>query len=192
MIGPTAEVIRAYYTRGQEQRRIGANDNDSGVMITQVTLYDENGPGVEFGSGGKLYITVEARARTCHDDMSVVIQIVDDNQYPIFETCTHHLSGRAITLDSGQTLKCTFEVELSLADGTFHVNAYLHRYVTNRCYDRWIAAATFFVASASEAHGVVRLWPRLADCHVEATCQAQTAGRLGMVRSQRAKSLPKD
>jgi len=176
MIGPTAEVIRTYYKRGQEQRVIGADGNDSGVMITQVTLHDENGPGVEFDSGGKLNITVAAHARTRHDDVSVVIQIVDDNQYPIFDTCTQRLGAEAITLDSDQTLKCTFEVELSLAEGTFHVNASLHRYVTNRSYDRWIAAATFFVRSASEGRGIVTLHPRLAECRVSTSSDLEIAG----------------
>jgi homopolymeric O-antigen transport system ATP-binding protein len=172
MIGPTKEVIRTYYTRGQQQRATGTNGSDRGVMITQVTLHDEKGPGVKFDSGGKLCITVEARARTPHDNVSVVVQIVDDNQYPIFETCTNHLGAGVIMLDSDQTLKCTFEVEMSLAEGTFHVNAYLYHYVTNRAYDRWIAAATFFVAGAPEARGIVRLYPRLTECQVRANGQA--------------------
>lgn len=167
MIGPTTEVIKTYYERGQQQRVNGAAYENSGVAITQVTTHDGKGSRVEFDSGGKLYITVEARAQTPHDDMSVVIAIVDDNQYLVFDTCTQRLGVGAITLDSNQTLKCTFELDLCLAEGAFHVNAFLHRYVTDRAYDRWLAAATFFVVGTPEVRGVVTLHPKLKACHVE-------------------------
>jgi len=177
MIGLTAEVIKAYYKRGQQQRANDAVRKDSGVAITQVTVHDDNGPRVEFDSGGKLYITVEARARSRHADMSVVIAVVDNNQYLVFDTCTQRLGTGAITLDSDQILKCTFELDLSLAQGTFHVHAYLHRYVTNQPYDSWLSAATFFVTGAPEARGLVTLHPRLTQCRVDAVSNWNTPSR---------------
>ena len=98
--------------------------------------------------------------------MSVVIQIVDDYQYPVFDTCTQRLGAGSITLDRDQTLKCTFELDLNLGEGTFHVNAFLHRYVTDRAYDKWLSAATFFVTGAPGERGIVTLHPRLAACTV--------------------------
>jgi homopolymeric O-antigen transport system ATP-binding protein len=166
LVGGTAEVIRTYYERGQERRVISPDDKKRDVMITKVTVHDENGPGVEFQSGGKLFITVEAGAHTLQHEVSVVIQIIDDNQYPIFDTCTQRLGAGPITLEAGQTLKCTFRLDLSLTEGSFHVSAYLHRYVTSITYDRWIAAATFFVTGAPEARGLVTLYPRLTECRV--------------------------
>ena len=178
MIGPTAEVIRAYYKRGQQQRANGADSVEVGVWIRQVTVHDENGARVEFESGGKLYITVEAEARTRHEDMSVVIQITDHNQYPLFDTCTQRLGAGAISLDQDQTLKCTFELDLCLAEGTFHVNAYLHRYVTNRAYDSWLSAATFFVTGAPEVRGIVTLHPKLAAYDIAASAKKEVSTRL--------------
>lgn len=166
MIGPTPEVIRTYYKRGQQQRANGANGEDRDILITQVTVHDDNGPRVEFASGSKLYITVEARAWIRHDDLSVVIEIVDNHQYPVFDTCTQRLGAEAFTLHRNQTLRCTFELDLSLAEGTFHVNAYLHRYVTSRAYDQWLTAATFFVTGTPEVRGLVTLHPRLTECRV--------------------------
>ena len=163
MVGPTDDVIRTYFRRGQQQRVV---DADSGVLLTRVITHDHRGPRVEFDSGGKLRVTVEARARTRHHDMSVVIQIVDDHQYPVFETCTQRLGADAITLDPDQTLQCTFELDLNLGEGTFHINALLHRYVTNGAYDRWLAAATFFVTGTPGERGIVTLHPRLAACTV--------------------------
>jgi len=165
MVGPTDDVIRMYFRRGQQRRVV---DADSGVLLTDVITHDDSGPRVEFNSGGKLRITVEARARTRHPEMSVVIQIVDDHQYPVYETCTQRLGAGAITLDRDQELECTFELDLNLAEGTFHINALLQRYVTNRAYDRWLCAATFFVTGAPGERGITTLRPRLAACTVTA------------------------
>jgi lipopolysaccharide transport system ATP-binding protein len=163
MIGPTAEVITAYFGRGQQPRML---DPEKGIRITRVTVHDGSGSGVEFQSGGKLYVTVEAHARTRHEDMSVVIGIADEHQYPLFDTCTQRLDAGPIDVDRDETLTCTFELDVTLAEGTFHVSAFLHRYVTNRPYDRWLSAATFFVKGAPEVRGLVNLQPRLAACHV--------------------------
>jgi homopolymeric O-antigen transport system ATP-binding protein len=175
MIGPTAEVISTYFSRGQQQRAV---DADRGIVITKVTTHDSCSPCVEFESDSKLHITVEACARTRHNDMSVVIQIVDDHQYPVFDTCTQRLGAGPITLDDDQTLTCTFELDLSLAQGTFHVNAFLHRYVTNQAYDCWLSAATFFVTGAPEVRGLVTLHPRLMVCEVKDSCPEITRDRV--------------
>jgi homopolymeric O-antigen transport system ATP-binding protein len=158
MIDRTEEVIKTYYKSGQERRHVGP---DPDISISSVSVHDGNRSGVEFESGGKFYITVEAHARTPHDDLSVVIAIVDDHQYPVFDTCSARLGAGSITLGRNETLKCTFELDLSLAAGTFHVNAFLYRYVTQKNYDRWLSAATFFVTGTPEVRGVVTLHPRL-------------------------------
>jgi len=174
LVGPTEEVIGDYYRRGQQQRLSPANSVDRGLWITQVKVHGKNGPGVEFQSGDKLYITVEANAWNRYEDMSVVIAVVDKNQYLVFDTCTQRLGTGAITLDRDQTLRCTFELDLNLTEGTFHVHAYLHRYVTDRAYDSWLSAATFFVTGAPEARGVVTLHPRLTECNVGKTSRLET------------------
>jgi len=180
MVGSTDEVIMAYYRAGQKDR---AADAERGVLITEVTTHDESGPRVEFETGSTLGITVHARARTRHDDMTLVIQIVDENQYPVFDTCTQRLGGGAITLDGEQTLKCTFELDLNLAGGMFYVNAYLHRYLTDLPYDAWSCAATFFVKGPVEARGIVALHPRLVERHVSAAAS-------GVLHSRRDDSSP--
>jgi hypothetical protein len=99
---------------------------------------------------------------------------MDQNQYPLFDTGTTRLGKGEITLEPDQRLTCTFELELCLAQGTFHVNAYLHRYVTSRHYDHWDGAATFFVTGAPEARGAVTLYPKLAECRVDDCTYAST------------------
>jgi hypothetical protein len=124
-------------------------------------------------------ITVEATARTRHEDMSVVIQIVDDNQYPVFDTCTQRLGAGPVTLTAGDTLTCTFRVQLRLAQGTFHVNAFLYRYVTSHQIDRWLSAATFFMAETPIVRGVANLTPSL--IHFEKTASVGLQSTLDSV-----------
>ena len=163
MIGPTEEVIHTYYERGQQARPIEA---DRGVAITEVVAHDETGRRVEIDSDSKLCITARARANTRHEDMTLVIQIVDEHQYAIFDTCTQRLGAGALTLDAGETLEVTFELDLALGEGTYHVNAFLHRYLTDRRFDSVSHAATFFVTGAHELRGVANLHPRLTMCKI--------------------------
>lgn len=159
-IGPTGEVLKAYLDAG-ERRDHGSSSDPA---IDRVEVGDRHGPRVEFQSDGTLRITVDASAQSRHEDLSVVVQIVDDQQFPLFDTCTQRLGAGPLTLEPDKTLTCTFEVDLSLAEGTYHVNAFLHRYVTNQPADRWLGAATFFVSETAHVRGVVNLHPRLLAC----------------------------
>ena len=158
-MGPSHEVIKAYLTRGHGAR--ATEDRD--ISITEVSLGPER-TRVEFQADEVLEITIAAAARTPHEDISVVVQIVDDHQYPVFDTCTQRLGAGPLALEAGETLRCTFRMQLRLADGTYHVSAYLHRYVTDQAYERWSAAATFFVAGTPTVRGVANLVPTLTLC----------------------------
>src|SRR5437773_4140393 len=114
-IGPSNEVIRTYLGRSHEARAL---EPDRDIRITAVSLGAEGDRRVEFKSDEQLEITVEATARSRHDDFSVVVQIVDDNQYPVFDTCTQRLGAGPISLDADNTLRCTFQLQLHLGEGT--------------------------------------------------------------------------
>jgi lipopolysaccharide transport system ATP-binding protein len=163
MLGPTSEVLKKYLGSGEERRAIDAGRT---LEITRVEILNHTGPSVEFTSGDRQWITVEARALQRHDDVSVVVQILDDRNYPLFDTCSDRLGRPPMTIEAGQRISCTFELDLGLAEGTFHVDAYLYRYTTNQPYDRWSAAATFFVAGPPAVRGPVNLHPRLTACEI--------------------------
>jgi len=163
MLGPTAEVLKKYLSGGQDRRAL---DPGRELEITSVALHGSAGPTLQYSSGDRIWVTIEARAMTRHNDISVVVQIVDDRNYPLFDTCIDRLGYGVVTLEAGQRIKCTFELDVALAEGTFHVNAWLYRYTTDRPYDRWATAATFFVAGTPAVHGPVDLRPRLVDCQI--------------------------
>lgn len=187
-IGPSNEVIRTYLGRSHDARAL---EPDRDIRITAVSLGVNGDRRVEFRSDERLEITVEATARSRHDDFSVVVQIVDDNQYPVFDTCTQRLGAGPISLDAGNTLRCTFQLQLHLGEGTYHVNAYLHRYVTNRAYERWLSAATFFVAGTPTVRGVAHLEPTLLACETRVP-EYSTSDALdtAVLLSESERSLP--
>ena len=80
-----------------------------------------------------------------------------------------------LALDAGETMHCTFKVQLRLAQGTYHVNAYLHRYVTDQPYERWLHAATFFVGGTPTVRGVAHLAPSLVHCEKQSLVGPLTA-----------------
>jgi lipopolysaccharide transport system ATP-binding protein len=171
-IGPSAEVIKSYLALGHRTR---SPEPEAPIRITSVALGPPGSTRVTFASEEFLDITVEATAQVPHGDMSVVIEIVDDNQYTVFDTCTQRLGRGALALAAGETLRCTFRVHLRLAEGSYHVHADLHRYVTDRPFDRWLSAATFFVAGTPTVRGVANLSPSLIRCETTAHADSVAA-----------------
>src|SRR5437899_2981400 len=137
--------------RGEAFDIIGANGAGESTILKLLTGIMRPTKG-SIHVGGRISALIEVSAGFHQDltgreniylEMSVVIQIVDDHQYPVYETCTQRLGAGAITLDRDQELECTFELDLNLGEGTFRINASsLQRYVTNRAYDRWLCPAT--------------------------------------------------
>jgi ABC-type polysaccharide/polyol phosphate transport system ATPase subunit len=160
-IGPSREVVQIYMDRGQLARTV---ESDRGIRITSVSVGRAGVPESAFETDDYMEITVQAQARTPHNDMSVVVAIADDNQYMVFDTCTQRLGAGPLALGADEMLTVTFRVHLRLAEGTYHINAYLHRYVTNRAFDRWPRAKTFFVRGTPKIRGVANLTPTLLRC----------------------------
>ena len=179
MIGATQEVINAYYDRGQQHRTSSSNAAGKDAVITKVIVHDSSHPRMEFQSGDRLFVSVEARAQGPCEDMSIVIAIVDDHQYLVFDTCTQRLDANPITLGAGDTVTCTFEMNAQLVEGTFHVHAYLHRYVTDLPYDSWRSAATFFIKGTPQARGVAMLNPKLVKYEVISDGNSDHARKAG-------------
>jgi lipopolysaccharide transport system ATP-binding protein len=161
--GPTDEIIRQYIGRAQDQR----SHEDTSVRIDRIAVRRSNGPTSKFESGEKAYIDVTVSARQRTDDVSIVVQLVNNDFYPIFDTCNARLKGgQSVSLEAGEQLDCTFELDMHLAAGTYHVNAYAHEYTSDRPFSTWRSAASFFVGETRLVKGNVNLYPRLERCEI--------------------------
>jgi lipopolysaccharide transport system ATP-binding protein len=156
--GPTNDVIRQYVGRAQDQR----SGEGTQVVIRDVTLRRSAGVSTKFEPGEKLYVDVKVAAQQRVTNLSIVIQVVDNNFYSVFDTCTARLNGGVTaSLEAGEQLDCSFELDMHLAAGTYHVNVYAHEYVVEFPFSTWRSAASFFVGETRFVKGAANLYPRL-------------------------------
>jgi hypothetical protein len=158
--GPTDSVIREYLERAQGSRP----EDGAKVQIKKVTVRRAQGGSGQFAAGDVAFVDVVIAAREDVDNATIVIQIVDDNFYPIFDTDTARLSGNVSSLRAGEELEATFALDLHLAAGSYHITVFAHQYVTDRAFSTWRSAATFFVGETRTVKGRANLYPTLTRC----------------------------
>jgi len=159
--GPTAGVIQAYLDR--ERAKLDAV-RDSDVTVKSVTLRGTEGRVVHFKPGDKAWIDVTFFANRPCENMAVVLSVLDEGLSEAFNTSSERLGTPSISLQKGQSCTLTFEVDMHLASGTFHVGIYLYRHDLQREYDKALPAATFFVESDIDVRGSANLYPRVVAC----------------------------
>jgi hypothetical protein len=136
------------------------------VHVTEVKVRGRAGEQTTFDSGQTAWVDIEITARTYIEKLAVVIWLRDETEYEIFNTSTERLGFAPITLQPGQSYRCTFELTLNLAHGTFGLCAAVHRYDIGKSYDRRIPAATLFVGSSMGVRGAVNCFPRVIENRV--------------------------
>ena len=161
--GPTSDVIQTYLAR--ERAKLGeARDTDAAVQT--VTLRGAEGSTVRFRPGDKAWVDVTFRANRACEQVAVVLAVLDEGLSEVFNTSSERLNGRSLNLQQGQTATLTFELDMHLAVGTFHIGIYLYRYDMEREFDRVLPAATFFVESDVDVRGSANLYPKLIACTI--------------------------
>jgi lipopolysaccharide transport system ATP-binding protein len=157
-LGPTNEVVATYIRR---QRATAEQDSSQRVAITKLVVRNQDQESARFQSGEKAWIDIEVHARQSCRKLSISLYLSDSAEYLIFNTSLERLGYSTFDLEAGQVFRCTFEVTLNLAIGTFHVSSLVYRYDTQTEYTRWMEAATIFVAFPQDIRGVVNCFPRL-------------------------------
>ena len=161
--GRVDEVIADYLRR----RSAGPESNQSSpVKITKVTVRDREGECVRFESGQKAWVDIELHAQKPCRKLSVSLYLADTQGQLIFNTSSARLGYPDFDLNPGQAFRCTFELQLNLAVGTFHVGTLIFRYDNETEYDRWLQAATIFVSSAQDIRGLVNCFPKIVNQQV--------------------------
>jgi lipopolysaccharide transport system ATP-binding protein len=156
--GPTSHVLQSYLTRERAKLK-GQRDKD--VQFTEVALRNADGESVTFKSGEKVSIKLTFRAQKAVAKVAVVLVVLDEALGEVFNTSSERLGHKPLDLEPGNACSVTFALDLHLANGTFHVGAYLYRYDIQRELDRVLPAVTFFVASDVDVRGHANLYPQV-------------------------------
>jgi lipopolysaccharide transport system ATP-binding protein len=159
-LGPTDTVIRRYLSAGSSGK---IDDETKLVYISSVHLRDRDGEKTSFESGQTAWVEIEVTARQAVEKLAVVIWLVDQDDHEIFNTSTERLGFPAFSLTPGQTYRCTYELKLNIAHGSFGLCVAVHRYDIQKDYDRSTPATTFFVGSSMSVRGVVNCFPKLIE-----------------------------
>ena len=161
--GATSDVIQTYLAR---ERAKTSEQRDSDVVVRSVTLRGTSGTEVRFSPGDKAWIDVTFHANRACENVATVLAVLDDGLSEVFNTSSERLEHRSLSLKQGQTVAMTFELDMHLAVGTFHVGIYLYRYDLEKELDRVLPAATFFIESEIDVRGSANLYPKLIACRV--------------------------
>src|SRR5271165_5270039 len=124
-IGETDGVARKYLELGSKPT---TNKQTTAAYITKVRIRDRAGEQATFESGHTAWVDVEVTARKKVDKLAVVIWFTDEKDYIIFHTSTERLGFEPFSLQPGGTYRCTFELSLNIAHGTFHLVTEIYRY----------------------------------------------------------------
>jgi ABC-type polysaccharide/polyol phosphate transport system ATPase subunit len=160
-IGETDAVAREYLHRGTNID--DTSDQSRPAYISKVCIRDHAGEQSTFESGQTAWVDVEVTARKAIDRLAVVIWFRDETKYIIFHTSTERLGFAPFSLQPGHTYRCTFELCLNIAHGTFYLVTEIHRYDIQKGYDRRDPAATIFIGSTTAVGGAVNCFPRLIE-----------------------------
>jgi ABC-type polysaccharide/polyol phosphate transport system ATPase subunit len=157
-IGATDSVVGRYLS-GSETA--ASHHSERPVYISSLKVRDAAGEQSVFESGQTAWVDIEIAARQRVEKLSVVLILQDESQYILFTTSTERLGRLPFTLDPGEGYRCTFEVTLNMAHGTFYFGAAVHRYDIEKQYDHKAPAATIFVGSSLAVIGAVNCFPKL-------------------------------
>ena len=155
--GPTHDVIRTYLKQDYGSRKEAARRD---VYISRVTVRNQSGIATQFISGERAWFDIEIAANALREKVSVVLMLRDDSHYRVFSISSERLDGKTFSLCPGERARCTFELELHLTGGAFHVCVALSRLDIAAQYDEWTPATTIYVDSDTGSRGVAELYPR--------------------------------
>jgi len=168
-IGPTAEIVKAYMSGTTAAAEPAENQQ---VTISHFSVRGEGGEAIQFDSGQRAWVDVEITALAPCDHVAIALEVREETHYPVFHTSTERMGLAPLSLQRGETARCTFELNLHLAQGAFHFGTTIYRYDIGKVLDRRFPAATIFVAYDKDVRGAANLYPRVEittrECMAEA------------------------
>jgi len=159
MIDRSSAVISEYLTRASGARR----ERGGPVEILSVDVRSESGETLRFQTGETVFVEIELVAHEAVSRVAVVLDVLGEDQYELFSTSTERLGEAPVDLQKDEHLRCRFQIDLLLAQGSYRLGAHAHRYDLERSYDSLVPACTFYVSSDISVRGAVNCRPRLLE-----------------------------
>jgi lipopolysaccharide transport system ATP-binding protein len=156
--GEAQHVVQTYLGNALAGRR---DVEGREAYIARVVVRGAEGETKSFRSGERAWVDIEISARAACERLSITLYAQDEEFRGVFDTSTERLGQGTITLGAGESFRCSVQLDLHLAPGTFYLGLALYRYDIQREYDRWSPAATIFIAADRDVHGVANLYPRV-------------------------------
>ena len=160
-IGETSQVIGRYMENVRNTMRASADTSDAKpIRVTRVSLLRGQEPCVHFESEERARIEIEAVANATCKKVAVAIYLTDETHHSVFDTSTERLGNPPYDFAPGDKLKCSIELDLNMAYGTYYLSVVLYRYDIDTMLDAWEPAATFFVGTKLKGvRGVINCKP---------------------------------
>lgn len=156
--GEALRVVQTYIGNALAGKR---NTDERDAYISRITVRGADGETTSFRSGDRAWVDVEIAARTACDRLSITLYAQDERAHGVFDTSTERLGMDTFSLRAGESFRCSVQLDLHLAPGTFLIGAALIRYDIQREYDRWFPAASLFIATDRDVRGIANLYPRV-------------------------------
>jgi lipopolysaccharide transport system ATP-binding protein len=158
--GPTDEVIKFYLDRMSGDLRDTLSKK---VVISKVSTRNKNGESIHFESGEKAWIDIEVTAQEGSQELGIALELKDNDYYTIFDTSAYRLGVTTFSLLPGQIFRVTFEIDLHLVSGTYHLGVIVAKYgiLEILVLDTVFPAITLFVKSDKDIRGVANLYPKV-------------------------------
>jgi lipopolysaccharide transport system ATP-binding protein len=158
-IGTAHEVVATYL---QHSRRSLSDSRETGpARIAQTTLRSASGEISRFKSGDFASLDVEVLGCAPCKRLTVAIWMTNETADIVFETTIERLGGGSFNLDSGDTFRCTFEIQFNVTSGMYNLFALIYRHDTQTVYDECPAAASIYVSSADDVRGTAHCFPKV-------------------------------
>lgn len=156
--GPAEAVVQRYLAQAPDPNR-GAEGREA--SLSRVTVRGMAGEQLAFTAGDRAWVDIEITAHQDLERLAVVLFLDDATDHEIFSTSTQRLGSETISLRKGQSFRCTFQIDLHLARGTFRLGTSIYRYDIQREYDCWRPAASLFITSERDVRGAANLYPEV-------------------------------
>ena len=156
--GPAEQVVQTYLRRALAGVRDTANKD---VFISKVAVRGAGGEAVAFRSGERAWVDIELTARRECQKLSISLFLRDEGYQDAFNTSTERLGLGTFTLRTGESFRCTYQIDLHLGQGTYHLGVSVVRYDIQREFDRWMPAASLFVSADRDVRGVANCYPEV-------------------------------